>query len=202
MIRDYLGEYCSLNNMNLSSVARRVQYQGHVLGNTTQISIEIDNSYKAEINFTLLGRQYSFTITSWKSRGLQRFLEAFHSKHDTPNSDLYGLMVQKANGLEFLEDNSDVSFNADGIAIVGPNCKPMTTDNKLNAVEKACRDIMTCLNQIGQEHQRSILEYCVWYRERPLSWTYPEIITCATANCVVHTNFMSPNVTWTLVEFQ
>ena len=57
------------------------------------------------------------------------------------------------------------------------------------------------LNQIGEEHQRSILEYCVWYRERPLSWTYPEIITCATANCVVHSNFMSPNVTWSLVEF-
>jgi hypothetical protein len=190
------------SEMALSNIAGVATFQENILGNLTHVTITIDNTFKASIDFTLLGRPYSFTITSWASRGQQRFLETFHTINAPKDPHLYGVMVVSPDGSKaFYDDNTDINVQADGSLLVGPSAIALTKVKKVNSIERACRDIIICLNMIGQVHQRSVLEYCIWYREQPHTWNYSETITHATASCVVHSDFMSPNIQWTLVEF-
>ena len=64
-------------NNQLALVARNVQNYGQMLGNMIAININIENTYKSEIDFTLFGIPYTFTIDKWARRGLSKFLEMF-----------------------------------------------------------------------------------------------------------------------------
>ena len=131
-----------------------------------------------------------------------KFIQLFH---DTPRDiTQFGKVVMKSSGAyEYLEDLTDVVLdpNAPDTYMVGPAFRPMTQFHKLNIIEQACKDVMSCLCMISSVHQRSILEYCVWYRENHNLDTYSEYITKVASHCVVHNDFMAPNQTWTLVEF-
>jgi hypothetical protein len=187
--------------MALALVARNVQFQGEILGTMIPIDIIILNSYKSTIDFTLFGSTYTFTIERWAKRGLNSFLRMFHSI--PRDSALYGVMTEDATGnYQFYEDYTDLHDNGDGTFTAGAGAKALTLIQKLNIIEQGCRDVISCLNQIGTMHQRSILEYCVWYREgHPVPGTYVEYITLVTSHSVAHNEFMAPNVTWSLVEF-
>lgn len=187
--------------MALALVARNVQFSGQILGNAIPIDINILNTYKSTIDFTLFGSTYTFTIEKWAKRGLNSFLRLFHSI--ARDAVLYGVMTEDATGnYQFYEDYTDLHDNGDGTFTAGASAKALTLIQKLNIVEQGCRDVISCLNQIGTMHQRSILEYCVWYREgHPVPGTYSEYITLVTSHSVVHSDFMAPNVTWSLVEF-
>ena len=187
--------------MAQAQVARNVQFQGQILGNTVPIAIEVLNTYTSTIDFTLFGSTYTFTIERWARRGLNKFLRLFHS---IPRDQvLYGVTTEDANGnYEFFEDYTDLQDNGDETFIKGPGAKALTTIQKLNIVEQGCKDVISCLNQIGTMHQRSILEYCVWYSESyPVPDTYYQYITLVTSNSVIHNDFMAPNITWSVVEF-
>ena len=56
--------------MALALVARNVQFSGQILGNAIPIDINILNTYKSAIDFTLFGSTYTFTIEKWAKRGL------------------------------------------------------------------------------------------------------------------------------------
>ena len=61
---------------------------------------------------------------------------------------------------------------------------------------------MACLDKIGTHHQRSVLDYAVWYRDKHLGRaTYSEFITLVTCECVVGAEFVVPNQRWELVQF-
>lgn len=77
----------------------------------------------------------------------------------------------------------------------------MTQDQKLNIIQQGCVDIMTCLESIGQVHQRSLLEYCNWYHENHAKDTYESYITKITCLAVIQSGFVAPGITWQLVEF-
>jgi hypothetical protein len=180
---------------------RAINHHGQVLGNMIAININIENTYKSEIDFTLFGIPYTFIIDKWARRGLSKFLEMFF---DSPRDVVkFGVMTEDANGgKQFWEDTTDLTFASDGSCSAGPSARAMTMYQKLNAVQQACEDVITCLNQIGQIHQRSLLEYCLWYREsHKQPGNYREYITLVTSHSVVHNDFMAPNVVWTLVEF-
>eukprot|EP00798_Chlamydomonas_sp_ICE-L_P006050 gene6050-biopygen1164 len=54
----------------------------------------------------------------------------------------------------------------------------MTTAQKVNAVIQGAKDVMACVDEIGTRHQRSVLDYAVWYREKHTCWdTYENYIT-------------------------
>jgi hypothetical protein len=188
--------------MALANVARNVNFQGNVMGNNLPVDVNIENTYKATIDFTLFNIPYTFTIERWARRGLAGYLTLFHTfvQRDIAT---YCLRIEDANGLpNFYENNTDITVNTDGTFVVGAGARAMTLAQKLNCVEHGCRDIITCLGQIGTVHQRSMLEYAVWYRENHQNpATYSEFITLTTCHCIVHNDFMAPNVAWTTVEF-
>eukprot|EP01031_Cornospumella_fuschlensis_P029531 gene29531-35642_t len=187
---------------SLTSVARPVNFSGNVLGSIIPISITIENSFKATIDFTLCSSPYSFVVTNWQARGLRKHLEHFHS---VPGRDpvQFGFMIEQPDGTqEFYESNTGITLNPDGTYTIDITvAKPMTLFQKLNVVEQGCHDVLKCVNMIGEVHRRSILEYCVWFRENRVVTDYSSLITMITAHCVVHSEFMAPNITWQVVMF-
>ncbi|CAM9998072.1 unnamed protein product, partial [Ectocarpus fasciculatus] len=145
------------------------------VGERSSCGCQHRNTFKATIDFSLFNIPYTFTILSWSRRGLAKYLNLFHEfvQRDVAQ---YGLRVEDSTA--------------------------MTVSQKLNCVEHGCRDFVTCLGQIGTVHQRSMLEYAVWYRELHVNpATYEQFITLMTCHCIVHNDFMAPNVLWTVVEF-
>ena len=138
-----------------------------------------------------------------KVEGFKKYAELFH-KSNTRNISKFGAIVEnpsKNYQSEFLESMTDVVTHPDGTITIGLNAKPMTLDQKLNLIEKAAKDVISCINLIGNTHQRAIIDYCVWYRENHDEDTYEKAITKLASHCVVHSDFMTPNVQWQLVEF-
>lgn len=168
---------------------------GTVLGYTVPMSISICSTYEASIDFTLFGSPYTFVVTAWQSRGLRKYLELFHMVDRDPTTFGVAIKCGGADGeMEYVE------------SVVDLNCsshlkRPMSQVQKLNAIEQGCRDILACLNQIGEVHLHSLLEYCIWYRETQEATTYSKLITKLAANCVVHSSFVAPMLAWKVVEF-
>ena len=188
---------------SFSANARTIQHPITIFGSTIQSSIEIENSYKSSIDFNLRGRTYTFVITQWKGKGLGKFIELFH-EHSLRDMTQFGRVLVKDTAEKvFVKDMDDVSLLplSEDLYVVGPNYHTMTNIQKLNIIEQACKDIARCLAMIANVHQRSILEYCVWYRENHDLSTYRSFVTKITSHCVVHNDFMAPDQTWTLVEF-
>jgi hypothetical protein len=188
--------------MALAAVARQVDFQQNVMGNTIPVDVSIENTYKAAIDFTLFTIPYTFTIDRWARRGLAGYLRHFHD-HVPRDVATYGYRVVDVNGAETIyEDGTDITDNGAGTFTVGPTAKAMNQGQKLNCIEQGCRDIIVCLGQIGAAHQRSMLEYAVWYRENHQTpANYSQFITLVTCHNIVHGDFMAPNVNWTVVEF-
>jgi hypothetical protein len=184
------------------AAARQVDFQGNVMGNNIPIAFSIQNTYNAAIDFTLFAIPYTFTIDRWAKRGLAEYLRHFHD-HAPKDAAIYGYRVVDVDGAETIyEDDSSITDNGDGTFTVGPTAKAISQAQKLNCIEQGCRDIIVCLGQIGAAHQRSMLEYAVWYRENhPTPASYRAFITLITCHNIVQNNFMTPNVNWTVVEF-
>jgi hypothetical protein len=127
------------------------------------------------MDFTLFGMAYTFSATSWQSRGLARFLVLFH-EHTQRDSSEFGVVAETEEGVPDIQ---------------------MNVQQKTNAVLQACKDIMLCLDKIAHKYRRSVLDYAVWFREkRPDETTYSQYITRRTCHCVVHSYFMAPDVQW------
>lgn len=175
--------------MSKIPISRSISYQGFFLGNPIRISIEIEDYFKAVIHFTLQGRPYSFVIDSWQGRGFSEFIGHFYNINTSRNVAKFGVTIDK-------EDGTREYFKS-----LGPQSRVMTQDQKLNIIQQGCEDIMACLNSIGIEHQRSVLEYCIWYHENHVKDTYDSYITMTTSLAVIQSHFMAPGITWQLVEF-
>ncbi len=182
-------------------VARSLSYPDKILQSPTTVSISVEDSFEAHIEFTLLGKPWKLTLSDWQHRGFQRFIQLFHDA--TPRDiAMFGAVVWKQDGsMELVEDMTDVARSADGSYTVGSSMKPMTVTQKLNAVEQGCKDVVQCLNIIGEIHARSLLEYCVWYSENHLHDTYARYITRITSLCVLRSSFVVQSLQWQLVEF-
>lgn len=187
--------------MAFFTVARKVNFSANVMGNVVPVHVSIENTYKSSIDFTLFGNPYSFVVEKWARRGLTAYLTFFHSF--TPRDMAqFGLRTEDASGaVNFYEDDTDIVQNVDGSYTIGP-AKAMTIAQKLNCIERGCRDVISCLGQIGEIHQRSMMEYAVWFRENfQIPSSYSDFISLVTCHCIVHNDFMVPNIVWTVVKF-
>lgn len=164
----------------MDHVARFLELSCPVKGSAVTVKVTINASYEAYLEFNLVGTPYSFSVTHWGRRGFAKFAHAFfkHSERD----------VAQFGGYE---------ESTDGVVTLN-----MTTEHKLNVVTQGVKDVMSCLNCIVSVHQRSVLDYAVWYCEHfPAHDSYESYITLVTCNCIVHTHFLAPNVTWQIVKF-
>lgn len=188
--------------MALATVARNVNFNVLVMGNAIPVEVNIENTFKAYIDFSLFGTAYTFAIERWARRGLNGYLTFFHS-FAARDMTQFGLKTEDSSGVvNFYADDTDLVQNTDGTYTVGPGAKPITLYQKLNCIEQGCRDIITCLGQIGNTHQRSMMEYAVWFREvYQTPADYADFITLMTCHSIMHSDFMAPNIVWTLIKF-
>ena len=137
-----------------------------------------DHSVKAD--FSYLGTSYEFGISRWKGKAFTNFQLAFHDKYTDVTT--YG------------------SSNIDDEGLPSINT---TSDQKLNIVTRATKDVFKYLDVLVREHQKSILDYSCWYRERHAGGlsTYEEYIQLATTHCIVHAEFLAGNVPWSITPF-
>ena len=70
-------------------------------------------------------------------------------------------------------------------------------------MKHAVSDIMRTIENIVSIHGVGVVDYAVWYRERPAEpKDYSDPITHVACNKIVHIRFMAPSVTWTIVQFK
>ena len=68
-------------------------------------------------------------------------------------------------------------------------------------VQAVC-DIMAHMDRIWRKYKRSVLDYAVFFRERhQAADTYEEYMSLVTCHCIVHADFLSPDVAWEVVPF-
>jgi len=146
-----------------------------LIGNQVEVEVQIQATYLTILNFTFLTHPYTFQISKWRARGQAKFYTLFHEK------------VRNQNEFGCILDDGSVQ---------------KTQQQKINTVIQAVREFFHCLDQILRAHQRSVIDYAVWYRERPMAdENYSTYITLLVCHCIVHTNFMYPSATYELVEY-
>ena len=189
-----------------ASFARRINYQTTLLKKPLQVTISIENSLKTAIDFNVFGESYSFVITTWQTRGFIKYAKLFHK---AINRDVhrYGFIFEESANdsyrLQCLENMQNVISHPDGTSEIGSDAKPMTFEQKLNIIEHMSKDILSCLDLIGNIHTNAIIDYCVWYVDQQgIDDTYECAITKLTSHSVVQGHFIARNANRELVEFR
>ena len=152
-----------------------------LLGSDIEFRYTVHQDWSASIGFTLFGKLYSFSCTRWKGVAAQtKFLGLFFRARER-DSEVHGAVNVGENDL--------LNFN-------------INDEQRVAIIVQACRDVITTLHMILQNFERSVLDYAVWYREKhPETNTYGELITLVCCHCIVHTDFMSPNLMYDLIQF-
>jgi hypothetical protein len=79
----------------------------------------------------------------------------------------------------------------------------MEDEHRVAAVVQACKDVIHTLDRILAAYERSVLDYACWYREKhPETDTYSQLITLVCCHCIVHSDFLAPNLNYELVVFE
>lgn len=165
----------NMSEMSDQQVLFQEQLQVCLLDNQLTVEMKVMTTFLTHLSFVFLRNPYTFTIQKWRARGFATLFEKFH---------------------QYQRDVGEFGrFDVDGGMVV-------VLDQKKNVIRQAVKDVFQCLNQILLTHQRAVLDYAVWYRERNHGDSYSAFITHLTCHCIVHTDFLVPSVQWTLVEFQ
>jgi hypothetical protein len=160
----------------------RTMLTGIQFPNSSQINYYVtikDSLYNTCIDFSFVGRPYTFQVTKWAGTGFAQFLSLFHS-YVPRDVNMFG------------------SMGTDGSSYLGH------TQQKECCVIQACQDVMICLGRIVEVHQWGIIDYAIWYRERyrpELNSSYSRCVTYITCCCIIHQSFMAGSVQYALVEF-
>ena len=145
-----------------------------------QFRFSVKQDYAVSLEFTMRGKPYSFNLIRWKQKGQSKFLPLFHEHSG-----------------RVLEEFGQIIYTDDMMPVF-----QMTEDQHVAAVLQATKDVLTTLDKIVQHYERSVLDYCVWYRENHQeTGTYSELITLMCCHCVVHSNFLAPNISYEIIKF-
>ena len=218
----------SINTMSSSSVSpfqsamKTSRTVVTLLNQSVSVDIEIQRSWETKISFTFLERPYSFNITRWKSRGLRTMLKLFHLAIQRRPADSFGSIIRETVEDDEADDeqNSGLEENSDDDIVSDESeIKLITTKaQNFNIIIQMCRDIMMCLDMILTKHQRAVVDYALWFREKHYSQilnrqkenggsildngpNYFEIITLLTCHMIVHIDFFNPTINFELVIF-
>jgi len=151
-----------------------------IAGVPVDASVIIDaETYFTSIDFTYMRTPYNFTPYAWNHYpgGMEVFMPLFHSVPRDPV--VYGSV---------LEDGSYAG----------------TAFQKRNCVMHAVRDIFATLSRIVEKHERSVLDYAVYYHNRYAiaNPSYSEYITRLTCQNIIKAYFTAGGVHYETVLFQ
>jgi hypothetical protein len=170
----------SSDELQINSVTHTETFDSTILSTTVPVTVQVAVSYGATMEFTLLGRSYTFCVHKTGGRSTDCFIKSFHS-YTKRNVPAFG----------------EVGINATGGVVVN-----MSTTQKVAAVVQACKDIVICLDKIMSVYQGSVVDYALWYREKhPEFNDYSSLISLVTCHCIVHAGIMSPCIPCIVVKF-
>jgi hypothetical protein len=142
-----------------SAVVAKETIQCDLLGQNVHVDVEVDFNFRVVATFTYLHRPYNFIVTKWMGKGFTTFASAMLAVY---NNGVFG-------------------------SIDRLGAPTQTTSQRKNAIIQSVRDVMRHLDQILQTHQRSVLDYAVWYRENRKGFRtyeqYIQLITCLGGQC-------------------
>jgi hypothetical protein len=168
------------HDTQIDSTVYTESFTSTVISTAVEFSVQVKASFGATIDFTFLGRSYTFRVWRTGGRSNDKFIKGFHSY--TPRDT--------------------VTFGSVGADASGALVVRMSTDQKTAAVVHACKDIATCLDKIMTVHMTSVMDYALWYREEhPEDNDYSSLISLITCHCIVHAEFMSSRVPRQIVKF-
>ena len=164
----------------MDTILRSSTFTTSIMGVEVEVKTTVKGTYETTFDFTLHGDPYTFVITKWSRRGFAKLGTLFFNAAGR-DADIFGVFSEATDGT--------VSFSMD-------------TEQKVNVVEQAVKDVIATIDKIGIHHKRAVLDYAVWYREKHQEMTtYAEYITWVACCAIVHVNFMAPNVSWEVVKF-
>lgn len=152
-------------------------------GFQTTLFIEINTrpQYQTKFQFSLMNKVYDFDCHAWASGRFSAFLEAFYEHHRQ------GGTLTPEFTTKFGRVDEEGNFD----------CSPQ---QKRNAAIQFCLDTLENVAKIFMQHGSCINQYAIWYRERRSGDSYRERIGRVACHFIIHTEFISPGVTWRVVE--
>lgn len=152
--------------------------------NDTKVNLKILNNYEVKATFTSRGQEYTFKMLRWKEE----------NKKPISSFNKFAQLL--------LERFGDTSDNFGKVTTDGSTQTiEITKEQTINILKYACVDVFMCAEEIIVAHRRSLLDYCVYHIEREVADTYEKYIHLVACNCLVHSNFLAPSVTFPEVEF-
>ena len=108
----------------------------------------------------------------------------------------------------FLERYGSTSDNfGDSKVTVCPDGKRQvsfsyTSQQIVNMLSYATVELFECAEQIIRHHRRSLLDYCIYFREKKReASTYEQYLHLMACDCLVHSNYFAPGISYSAVEF-
>lgn len=148
-------------------------------GTNVNINYKINGNKECITTFCYLGKLFEFKMSRWSKQGWTPFVTKFHEKHN--DSSIYG----------------SSSMDDDGTPSIS-----VTPEQLVNIIVKSSQDVFKYVDMLLNEHQKHILDYSVWYREKyPNPTTYEEYIQLVGCHCIVHSQFLSGRVVWNVIPF-
>jgi hypothetical protein len=165
-----------MNNINMPETG---QFSITMGGVPISVNYKIHQNKECIATFSYLSKLFEFKMSRWSKQGWSPFVTRFHQKHTDLN--FYGQSS--------MDDDGNTQLN-------------ITPDQLTNIIVKSAKDVFKYIDMLLVEHQKQILDYSVWYREKyPNPTTYEEYIQLIACHAIVHSQFMSGSVTWNIVPF-
>lgn len=181
--------------MALQAIHHRQRIRVQLCGHPVEVEIALTRDCRIQLSFALFGQQYFSETTRFSGRGVAETLLKFDDFYSDPTN------LAKAH----------LTNDADRIALFGTG---QTGDEAGDIVlrrnteqKKACFlqiavDMLSVINEIFSAHQRNLIDYALWHRERRRDErTYEQLITRQACNIIIHTNLLASTFVFNEVVF-
>ena len=159
-----------------------------IMGRNTKVDIKIHNNFKVKATFSCQGKTYEFNLHKW-ARTREAVPDAFN---------YFAHLLEERFGqlVEFGSSTVETLPEGGMKSIVVRSQQQITNILKYGTV-----DVFTCAEQIIQAHRRSVLDYAILHTDLNKQSTYEEYIHLVACQCLVQSNFRTPNAVVKPVAF-
>lgn len=177
--------------MIINTVLLKGSFDTNISSVPTKVSFKIYNSYKIQATFNSHGENYTFKMERW-----------IKTKEETKDSKssfdkFYNLLFSQFGDISDQFGSIEKS-EIDGVEKI---TQIRTEENIKNVLVYAMVDVFICAEQIILDYKRSLLDYCIYFRELSKDSTYEDYIHLVACHCLVHSNYLAPGVKYQAVEF-
>ncbi len=177
--------------MVFNSVLLKGSFDTNISSVLTKVNFKIYNDYKIKATFNSHGENYTFKMERW--------IKTKEGTKDPKSSfdKFYNLLFSHYGDISDMFGSVEKS-EIDGMETI---TRKRTEENIKNVLIYAMTDVFVCAEQIISAYKRSLLDYCIYFRELSKDSTYEEYIHLVACHCLVYSNYLAPGVKYEAVEF-